>query len=52
MKLPHGGNGKGISWKNPLINPKGIDDITDHPVVHVSWDDAYICEVGWEKVAY
>ena len=32
---------KGISWKNPRINPKGIDDIMDHPVVHVSWDDAY-----------
>ena len=32
---------KGISWKNPRIDPKGIEDIMNHPVVHVSWDDAY-----------
>ena len=32
---------KGVSWKNPYIEEIAIEYIMDHPVVHISWDDAY-----------
>ena len=30
----------GASWRSPLGPGSGIKDILDHPVVHVSWNDA------------
>jgi len=31
---------KGASWKKPFGNNSSIKNIMDHPVVHISWDDA------------
>ena len=31
---------EGASWKHPHGPSSGIEDIMDHPVVHVSWNDA------------
>ncbi|MTE24569.1 SUMF1/EgtB/PvdO family nonheme iron enzyme [Microbacterium sp. ZXX196] len=31
---------KGADWRRPLGRHSGIDDRADHPVVHVSWNDA------------
>ena len=30
----------GASWKYPFGENSSIKDILDHPVVHISWDDA------------
>jgi len=32
--------GEGVFWKNPDGENKGIADLMQHPVVHVSWEDA------------
>ena len=31
---------KGASWKHPSGKNSSINEIMDHPVVHISWDDA------------
>ena len=31
---------RGADWRHPEGSRSGIDDKADHPVVHVSWDDA------------
>ena len=31
---------KGASWKQPSGKNSSINEIMDHPVVHISWDDA------------
>ncbi|MFW6174200.1 MAG: formylglycine-generating enzyme family protein [Chloroflexota bacterium] len=31
----------GADWRHPFGPDSGIDDIMDHPVVHVSWNDAW-----------
>lgn len=36
----------GASWKHPLGPGSGLDDLGDHPVVHVSWDDA-VAYAAW-----
>ncbi|MBI4865160.1 MAG: SUMF1/EgtB/PvdO family nonheme iron enzyme [Candidatus Riflebacteria bacterium] len=51
----------GGSWQHPLRADAGIDDLLDHPAVHLSWDDAAaFCrwagrrlptEAEWERAA-
>lgn len=31
---------RGADWRHPGGRDSGIDDLADHPVVHVSWNDA------------
>ena len=39
---------KGADWKHPEGPATGIADHMQHPVVHVSWDDA-VAYAKWAK---
>lgn len=51
----------GASWRRPVGPASSYDDVLDHPVVHVSWNDAYAyaqwagkalpTEAQWEAAA-
>lgn len=52
---------RGADWAHPGGRNSSIDELVDHPVVHVSWDDASACcdwtgrrlptEAEWERAS-